>query len=504
MRSATAPFEREIVNPLIHKPYPLTSPAGSPILPTALTIRWGCAGLFWLRSERRQRIWLALRTAGRTFRRMLHGSALVAALVAGGILATLTASPDGKAARSPGPAASTDHNPISSSIADLAAPGDADATPAASEVERVVQAKDGDTFIKLMLDAGVPSEDAHAAITAMNKVYDPRGLRPGQRITVSFRPHGGPADDPLFLGFRFDPTVERAIRVDRGEEGFNAEAVDRDLDTRAARVSGSIDANLYSAVTAAGLTPQIMAQLIRLFSWDVDFQRDIRPGDRFDMMVESMHAPDGRVAGFGDILYAELTLSGVKHRLYRFESDSYGVAYYDDKGQSARKALLKTPIDGARLSSGYGVRMHPILGYTRMHRGIDFAAPTGTPIYAAGRGTIEKLGRIRGYGNYIRINHTDRYATAYAHMSRFARGLRIGSHVKQGDVIGYVGATGEATGPHLHYEVLVDSAQVNPMKVKLPSGYKLAGKELAAFRAAQGEIKTQLATLEPVTRVSMR
>ena len=139
-----------------------------------------------------------------------------------------------------------------------------------------------------------------------------------------------------------------------------------------------------------------------------------------------------------------------------------------------------------------------------MHRGIDFAAPTGTPIYAAGRGTIEKLGRVRGYGNYIRIGHTDRYATAYAHMSRFARGLRIGSPVKQGDIIGYVGATGEATGPHLHYEVLVDSAQVNPMKVKLPSGYKLAGKQLAAFRAAQGEIRTQLATLEPATRVSSR
>jgi murein DD-endopeptidase MepM/ murein hydrolase activator NlpD len=150
------------------------------------------------------------------------------------------------------------------------------------------------------------------------------------------------------------------------------------------------------------------------------------------------------------------------------------------------------------------MRMHPILGYSRMHRGIDFAAPKGTPIYAAGNGTIRILGRVHGYGNYIRIQHTDRYATAYAHMSRFARGLRVGAHVKQGDVIGYVGATGEATGPHLHYEVLVDKSQVNPIKVKLPSGHKLAGKELAAFRAATGEIKAHLASLDPVTRISSR
>lgn len=511
MRSGAAPIEREFVNSLIRKTFPLTSGTASPILRSALTIRWGSASLFWLRTERRQRLWLALRMMVGRISRLVHGTAIIAAMVAAVIITFLPASPDSRAARGHLALPATAHQSDVPAHPAAAAPDDAVGGAAASDAppppghdfERVVQAKNGDTFIKLMLDAGVPSDDAHAAVSAMNKVYDPRGLRPGQRITVAFRPKSA-ADDPLFLGFRFDPNVERAIRVDREADGFTAEAVDRDLDTRTARVSGSIDANLYSAVTAAGLTPQIMAQLIRLFSWDVDFQRDIRPGDRFDMMIESMHAPDGHVAGFGEILYAELTLSGVKHRLYRFESDRYGVAYYDDKGQSARKALLKTPIDGARLSSGYGVRMHPILGYTRMHRGIDFAAPTGTPIYAAGRGVIQKLGRVRGYGNYIRIGHTDRYATAYAHMSRFARGLRIGSHVKQGDIIGYVGATGEATGPHLHYEVLVDASQVNPIKVKLPSGYMLAGKDLAAFRTAQREIKTQLATVDPVTRVSMR
>lgn len=505
MRSATAPVEREFSNSLIHKTYPLTSRAVSPILPPSLTLWWGRAELFWLRTERRQRIWLVLRGLGHRLRRMVHGTALVSALIAGGVLVIVSASPDGQAARTPGPATSTDHKPVPkvSVTGSDAAHGDATAA-AATKVDHVVEAKDGDTFIKLMLDAGVPADDANAAIAAMKKVYDPRDLQPGQHITMSFRPASSVADDPMFVGLSFNPTVQRAIRVDRDDDGFSASAVDRALDTRATRVSGEINSSLYNAVTSAGLTPQIMAQLIKLFSWDVDFQRDIRPGDHFDVMVESMRAPDGHVAGFGDILYANLVLSGVPHRLYRFDSDRYGWGYYDDKGQSARKALLKTPIDGARLSSGYGMRMHPILGYTRMHRGVDFAAPTGTPIYAAGRGVIKIIGRVHGYGNYIRIQHTARYSTAYAHMSRFAHGMHVGTHVRQGEVIGYVGATGEATGPHLHYEVLVDNSQVNPMTVKLPSGHKLAGKDLAAFRTAMGEIRTKLASLNPATRISMR
>jgi murein DD-endopeptidase MepM/ murein hydrolase activator NlpD len=441
---------------------------------------------------------------------MLHGMALASGLLAGVVVIIISVSPDGQAARTPASAVldhDHDHPPPAIAAVPTGAASEDDASaaePESAEVDHVVKAKDGDTFIKLMLDAGVPADDAHAAIAAMKAVYDPRELRPGQRITMSFRRDGSVADDPLFVGLSFNPTVQRAIRVDREDDGFSAAAVDRALDMRAMRVDGRIDANLYTAVTAAGLTPQIMAQLIKLFSWDVDFQRDIQPGDRFDVMVQTMRAPDGRVAAFGDILYADLVLGGVEHRLYRFDSRRYGPGYYDDKGQSARKALLKTPIDGARLSSGYGMRMHPILGYSRMHRGIDFAAPKGTPIYAAGRGTIKIIGRVHGYGNYIRIQHTDRYATAYGHMSRFARGLHVGTHVKQGDVIGYVGATGEATGPHLHYEVLVDKSQVNPMKVKLPSGYKLAGNELAAFRAATGEIKAHLAALDPVTRISSR
>lgn len=433
---------------------------------------------------------------------MMQGTAVLMAIAAGGIVAILSSSPDGQAAR--GPEATTDAptdrgilSEISSELLSTAAA----ATPRV-DIERVVEVKRGDTFIKLMRGAGVPNEDAHAAVVAMQTVFDPRELRPGQRITLTFRPDNGAQSDDQFVGLRFDPTVERAIRVERAEDGFAAEAVDRELDRRAARLSGSIESNLYTDGTSAGLPAAKLVELIRLFSWDVDFQRDIQKGDRFDVMIERLHRKDGRVARYGDILYAELVLSGVSHRLYRYESEAHGVDYYDDKGQSARKALLRTPVDGARLSSTFGNRRHPILGYTKMHRGVDFAAPTGTPIYAAGRGTIEMIGRNGAYGNYIRIRHNDRYATAYAHMSRFARGLKRGSRVKQGEVIGYIGTTGRSTGPHLHYEVFAQGAQVNPLTVKLPSGHKLQGKELAAFRTVRGDLVSQLATTESETRIS--
>lgn len=409
----------------------------------------------------------------------------------------MTAIPDGKAARTSG--AATDDATDGAAPVDGAA--EADAIPPPSDIEQVVQAKRGDTFMKLMRAVGVPAEDAQAAITALHKVYDPRDLRPGQRITVSFRADGGDAEDKRrFLGFRFDSTVEQAIRVDRSDDGFSAEAVAREIDTVPVRLAGTIDANLYTAAAAAGLSPPAIVELIRLFSWDVDFQRDIQPGDRFDVLIQRRQRPDGRIVGYGDILYAELTLSGTPYRLFRFTTPEHGTDYYDEKGQSVRKALLRTPIDGARLSSGYGKRRHPILGYNRMHRGLDFAAPMGTPVYAAGNGTIEMLGRNGAYGNYVRIRHNGSYATAYAHMSRFGRGLRIGSRVKQGQIVGYVGSTGRSTGPHLHYEVLKGGQQTNPLKVKFPAGPRLGGTLLARFRDTVESVRARLAEMEPETR----
>jgi murein DD-endopeptidase MepM/ murein hydrolase activator NlpD len=225
-------------------------------------------------------------------------------------------------------------------------------------------------------------------------------------------------------------------------------------------------------------------------SYDVDFQRDIQPGDRFELMYERLYTEDGQLVRTGAILYANLILGGKSHAFYRYAPKGGEPDYFDQDGSSIKKALLRTPIDGARVSSLFGSRKNPVLGYTMMHRGIDFAAPTGTPIYAAGDGTIEMRGRNGAYGNYIRIRHNAEYETAYAHMSQFAPHLAHGSRVHQGQIIGYVGSTGRATGPHLHYEVLVRGEQINPVSVRMPSGVKLAGAELERFNKARSRIDT--------------
>jgi murein DD-endopeptidase MepM/ murein hydrolase activator NlpD len=225
-----------------------------------------------------------------------------------------------------------------------------------------------------------------------------------------------------------------------------------------------------------------VADLIKTFSFDVDFQRDIQDGDSFEVLYERMENEDGEFVKSGKILFASLTLSGKTIPVYYFERDGDG-EYFTPNGEAIRKSLLRTPVDGARITSGFGMRMHPLLGFSKMHKGIDFGAPTGTPIYAAGSGTVVEIGKKGSFGNYIRIRHNGEYQTAYGHMSRFAKGLVKGEKVKQGQVIGYVGATGRATGPHLHYEIMVAGAQVNPAKVKTVASNKLTGKQLKAFQA---------------------
>jgi murein DD-endopeptidase MepM/ murein hydrolase activator NlpD len=244
----------------------------------------------------------------------------------------------------------------------------------------------------------------------------------------------------------------------------------------------------------------VLSDLIRIFSFDVDFQRDIQPGDGFEVLYDAKLEADGSLAKAGDVRFAAMTLSGKRFELYAFTPKSGISDFFDTKGQSVRKTLMRTPIDGARLSSRFGMRKHPILGYTRMHRGTDFAAPTGTPIYAAGDGTVTVAGRKGAYGNYVRIRHNSTYDTAYAHMKGFAKGIRSGTRVRQGQIIGYVGTTGRSTGPHLHYEVLVNGKQINPSKIKLASGEQLKGDDLANFQDHRAEIDTLRGTGPNVTQ----
>jgi len=363
---------------------------------------------------------------------------------------------------------------------------EAEATPAT--IARQLTVARGDTLMGLLVGAGVSRSEAHGAISALREVFSPRDLKPGQTIRIDLAAQMAAEDSGRLLSLSLRPSVEQDVRVTRGDDGFVAEAVERKLAQRSVDVSGRIDSNLSVAAHDAGVPVSVMVELIRIFSFDVDFQRDLQPGDGFEVMYNARFEADGTLAKTDEVLYASMTLSGKRIDLYRFNPKSGFEDYFDLNGQSVRKTLMRTPIDGARLSSGFGKRKHPILGYTKMHRGVDFAAPRGTPIYAAGDGVVEVAGRNGGYGNYVRIRHNSTYSTAYAHMWHFAKSIRRGARVRQGQVIGYVGTTGRSTGPHLHYEVLVNHKQVNPMNVKLPSGEKLAGADLKAFQRRRAEI----------------
>jgi murein DD-endopeptidase MepM/ murein hydrolase activator NlpD len=368
-------------------------------------------------------------------------------------------------------------------------------TPAAepaSPVVKVVAVERGDTLIDILLSSGVARDDAVQAIGALDGVFRPKDLKPGQEITLGFDQFGHhPVEDGTLqlASLNLQPSVERDVVVNRNDGGdFVAQAIDRPLELKVALAGGTIESSLFEAGQDAAIPLDILSQTIKAFSYDVDFQREIQPGDRFEIVYERYEDERGQLARTGSVLYAALVQEGVAKEIYRFQPEGGSPDYYNAKGENVRKELLRTPLDVVRITSTFGMRKHPILGYSKMHKGVDFAAATGTPIFAAGDGVIAVLGNQRGYGNYIRVKHNAQYATAYGHMSRFAKGLQQGSKVRQGEVIGYVGSTGMATGPHLHYEVLVDGTQINPMSVKL-AGRKLDGGELRRFEALKAGIK---------------
>ena len=317
------------------------------------------------------------------------------------------------------------------------------------------------------------------------------------------------------LSLHFSPSIDQEITVTRTTEGtFYAELAKKELQAHHHRAGATIDSSLYLAAMQAGIPADVVVDMIRMFSYKVDFQRDLHPGDRFEVYYDYYYTPDGTPAKYGAISYAMMTLGGKDIPMYRFQPNASEPAeYFDSKGESAKGLLMKTPVDGARISSGFGSRFHPILGYTRMHKGVDFAVPTGTPVMAAGAGTIQFMGRASGYGNFVKISHGNGYSTDYGHLSRFAPGMRTGARVRQGQVFAYSGMTGMATGPHLHYEILVNGVQVNPLTVKMAQGRKLIGNLLRAFLGKRLEIDTMVAStaleakvadnatdLRPVTR----
>ncbi|MDA5192340.1 M23 family metallopeptidase [Govanella unica] len=364
----------------------------------------------------------------------------------------------------------------------------------------------GETFIGALTSAGVSREDAHNLLAAIRPHFNPRQMQIGQAMTLTFAREKG------FTGSRkgriesvsFDADLENRVVANLDQNVWNADVERTPLSRVALRTGGTIDNSLFLSAKRQNVPQTVIAELIRIFSYDVDFQRDIKEGDSFELYYDRHVSKDGKKARDGNILFAKMTLSGKPITLYRYQEGGEDRAdYFHENGKSVKKSLLKTPIDGARLTSGFGSRRHPVLGYTKVHKGVDFGAATGTPIMAAGDGVIERAGPFSSYGNYVRVRHTNSYSTAYAHMSRVAAGISPGTRVRQGQVIGYVGTTGRSTGPHLHYEVLAANTQVNPLSLKLPTGRELGGRQLASFKTYQASLHTEIAALPLNSQVAM-
>lgn len=345
----------------------------------------------------------------------------------------------------------------------------------------------GETLMGLLLDQEIPRPTAIDAVEALKKSYDPRSLKAGQELLLTFIVSEN--SELLFQRLSFEPSVGVTVSLSSAEDGsFVAQKQQMPLVRHIVRYDGTIKSSLFEAAIKEGTPQRVLADMIRVFSYDVDFQRDIRGGDSFEIFYEQMDTADGRTARTGDLLFASLTLSGKRYQLYRFQLADGTVDYYNEKGEGVRKALLRTPINGARLSSTFGMRKHPVLGYSRMHKGVDFAAPAGTPIYAAGDGIVAFASFNRGYGNHVRLKHDSEFLTVYAHMQNIAKGIAPGVRVKQGQIIGFVGSTGMSTGPHLHYEIVRNGAHVNPAATRFAASKNLTGKELAGFQKERDRI----------------
>jgi len=355
----------------------------------------------------------------------------------------------------------------------------------------------GDTLSDLLLSSGISSADAQDIVKLLRPVYDPRKLGVGKSLTVNLAKDEVDGNTPTIESINLPISATSSLEVSRSKKNdeFQVKTIEVPTERRLAHAGGVIKSSLYETTVQSGMPASLVSEIINAYSYDVDFQREVKQGDAIDVLFERVQTTEGVQVGAGNVIYAELALGNRNMKIYRYVDSQGNSDYYNDKGESVRKALLRTPINGAKVTSGFGMRNHPLLGYTKMHRGIDFGAPTGTPIYAAGDGTVSFVGRKNGYGNYVSIKHNSQYTSAYAHMSRFASGMTQGRKVKQGQIIGYVGSTGMATGPHLHYEILANNEQVNPANVKFKAGQILQGKEMLAFRKTMAKVEAQLASI---------
>jgi murein DD-endopeptidase MepM/ murein hydrolase activator NlpD len=394
-----------------------------------------------------------------------------------------------------GPATPPPLDPATVSALQNAAFTQAEAQPGFARPETVpVKLERGETLESAVQRAGVAPAEAQRAVEMLSRAMDTVHIKAGLLIQAAVaKPrtpnpsHEGGEARLIGLSLRTGPAS--ALTISRSFDGaLRLRELDEKLRDETAVADGSIQGSLYESAEHIGATPQITAEVVKLFAHKLDFQRDIQPGDAFKLIFDRKVTEAGRTIEAGALQYAEL--HGVK--FYRFARGN-DVEYFDEFGKNIKGFLLRTPVDGAHITSLFGMRKHPILGYTRAHQGIDFGAGWGTPILAAGDGVVAQAGPWAGYGNWLRIRHTGGWDTGYGHISRFAKGVRPGAHVRQGQVVAYVGATGLATGPHLHYEIWKAGQRVNPLSAKVPQGTVLAGGDLARFRVEKAHIDTLLA-----------
>ena len=337
--------------------------------------------------------------------------------------------------------------------------------------------KSGETFDKILESYSIENTEIKKIKNSLKKKVNLNKLNTKQIIQFSLDKTNNKIEEFIY---QVSNTQKIYLKRNIKEDYFSEEIISIKLDKKVIYKEDLIVQSLYKTATDQNIPANIIIEFARIYGFQVDFQRDIKKNDKFQIMYEIFLNEKNEISETGEILFANLNLSGQDNNLYYFENKG-SEGHYDKNGKSVKKALMKTPINGARLSSPFGMRKHPIDGYNKMHRGTDFAAPMGTPIMASGDGVVKKAGWCGGGGNCVKIKHNSTYQTVYAHMSKFARGIKSGVRVKQGQTIGYVGSTGKSTGPHLHYEVIVNGKKVNSQKLKLPSGKILKGKERKLF-----------------------
>lgn len=378
--------------------------------------------------------------------------------------------------------------------------------------ERVHAVKKGDTVQSILRDQGATPEEAKSIAATLGPRGRDGGLKEGQKLRILMAPAGpGQRLQPYRVIVANESTIEAVAALsDLGKYvAVDVQSMNTVTETAAADDDDDDDGSgvrLYQSIYETALRnkvpPNVIEDMVRIYSYDVDFQRKVQPGDSFDVFFAG-EDEGATITEKTEVLFASLTVGGETKKYYRFQTpDDAVVDYYDESGKSAKKFLVRKPVNNAIMRSGFGGRRHPILGYVKMHTGVDWATPYGTPIFASGNGVVEKVGWEGGYGKYVRIKHNNGYETAYGHMSAYAKGMEPGKRVRQGQVIGFVGSTGMSTGAHVHYEILVNGRFVDPMRIKLPRGRSLDGPLMASFEKERDRLDVQMNNRNGAARVS--